>query len=455
MLDILNRINSVLWGPATLVLFMGTGVFLMCRLQWLPLRKIFYAMKLLVHSGKKDTQGDISGFQSLMTSLAACIGTGNIAGVASAMVLGGPGALVWMNISALLGLSTIFSETLLTMLYRRKNKNKEMSGGPMYVMADGIGGCAGKVMAAAFSVFAVGASFGIGNMTQSNTAAAALFSAWRFPKALTGAAMALLTMAVIVGGIKSIGKFCGFFIPAAAVIYTGCAAAVIIANKDNVMPGICQMLKMAFSPTAFAGGLGGTVTISLFQTVKWGVARGVFSNESGLGSAPIAAAAARCENPVHQAYIQMTGPIFDTVIMCTVTGLAIAASGVLETFSESSLMYDGAALTTAAFSTVLGKAAPSIIAAAMAGFALPTIIGWAYYGEKALEYITDKKAAIWVYKIVYSGAVFFGAVKPMAVIWAFSDMMNGLMAIPNLMTVLFFSTKVKKVVQKNQILQKD
>lgn len=458
MLHLLNAINSVLWGPATLVLFMGTGLFLMCRLRFLPLRKIFYAIKLLVYSGKEDmytgqkssVRGDISGFQSLMTSLAACIGTGNIAGVASALVLGGPGALVWLNISALLGLSTIFSESLLAMLYRRENKNKEMSGGPMYVMADGIGGCTGRIMAAAFSVFAVGASFGIGNMTQSNTAAAALFSAWHLPKVLTGAAMALLTMAVIVGGVKSVGKFCGVFVPAAAVIYTGCAAAVIIGNRSHLIPSLVTMLEMAFSPQACAGGLGGTLTISLFQAVKWGVARGVFSNESGLGSAPIAAAAARCEKPVDQAYIQMTGPVFDTVIMCTVTGLAIIASGVLETGGEVLFGGDGAAVTAAAFETVLGSRAKDVIAASMAAFALPTMIGWAYYGEKALEYITDKKTVIWVYKIVYCCAVFFGAVKPVDLIWAFSDMMNVLMALPNLLTLLFLSTHIKNAVQNHE-----
>ena len=416
VLEFFNAVNAVLWGPATLLLFMGTGFFLMCRLKWLPLRKVFYAVRLLIHSaalnkdGKDKAAGDISAFQSLMTSLAACIGTGNIAGVASAMVLGGPGALVWMNISALLGLSSIFTESLLAIMYRRKNKNNEMSGGPMYVMADGIGGCPGRLMAAAFSIFTVGASFGIGNMTQSNTAAGALKLAWQLPEQITGIAMAALTLLVIVGGIQSVGKFCGIFVPVSAVIYTGACLLVIVCHADGLLDGL--------------------------KAIKWGVARGVFSNEAGLGSAPIAAAAARCNHPVHQAYIQMTGPVFDTVVMCTLTGLAICASGCLGTAGADGVLYDGAALTAAAFATVLGPAADDVICAAMIGFAMPTIIGWAYYGEKALEYMTDKKAVLWAYKIAYSGAVFLGAIKPAALIWAFSDMMNGLMALPNLLTLI-------------------
>lgn len=442
VLEFFNAVNAVLWGPATLLLFMGTGFFLMCRLKWLPLRKAFYAVRLLIHSaalnkdGKDKAAGDISAFQSLMTSLAACIGTGNIAGVASAMVLGGPGALVWMNISALLGLSSIFTESLLAIMYRRKNKNNEMSGGPMYVMADGIGGCPGRLMAAAFSIFTVGASFGIGNMTQSNTAAGALKLAWQLPEQITGIAMAALTLLVIVGGIQSVGKFCGIFVPVSAVIYTGACLLVIVCHADGLLDGLKEMFCMAFSLRACAGGFCGTAAAGLFKAIKWGVARGVFSNEAGLGSAPIAAAAARCNHPVHQAYIQMTGPVFDTVVMCTLTGLAICASGCLGTAGADGVLYDGAALTAAAFATVLGPAADDVICAAMIGFAMPTIIGWAYYGEKALEYMTDKKAVLWAYKIAYSGAVFLGAIKPAALIWAFSDMMNGLMALPNLLTLI-------------------
>ena len=372
MLEIFNGINRVLWGPGTLLLFIGTGIFLMCRLRWMPWRRIGYGIRLLIRPSKAGGRdGDISSFQSLMMSLAACIGTGNIAGVASAMVLGGPGALVWMNISAMLGLSTAFSESLLTMLYRRKNKNGEMSGGPMYVMVDGIGGCTGKIMAAAFSVFTVGASFGIGNMTQSNTAASVLFESWHFPPVLTGLFLSVLTMAVIFGGVKSVGKFCGVFVP-------------------------------------------------------------------------VAAAAASYDNPMHQAYIQMTGPVFDTIIMCTMTGLAIAASGCLGMRGADGHLLDGVALTAAAFKTVLGPFADAVISISMFCFAIPTIIGWAYYGEKALEYLTDKKAVLWAYKIIYSGAVCFGAIKPLAVVWAFSDMMNGLMALPNLLTLLLLNNQVRK-----------
>ena len=445
MLEIFNGINRVLWGPGTLLLFIGTGIFLMCRLRWMPWRRIGYGIRLLIRPSKAGgTDGDISSFQSLMMSLAACIGTGNIAGVASAMVLGGPGALVWMNISAMLGLSTAFSESLLTMLYRRKNKNGEMSGGPMYVMVDGIGGCTGKIMAAAFSVFTVGASFGIGNMTQSNTAASVLFESWHFPPVLTGLFLSVLTMAVIFGGVKSVGKFCGVFVPVAAAAYILCCLAVIAGHAGCLPEGLNRMFSEAFSVKAAAGGIGGTMTAAMLRAMKWGVARGVFSNEAGLGSAPIAAAAASYDNPMHQAYIQMTGPVFDTIIMCTMTGLAIAASGCLGMRGADGHLLDGVALTAAAFKTVLGPFADAVISISMFCFAIPTIIGWAYYGEKALEYLTDKKAVLWAYKIIYSGAVCFGAIKPLAVVWAFSDMMNGLMALPNLLTLLLLNNQVRK-----------
>lgn len=444
MLELLDKINAVIWGPATLALFMGTGIFLLLRLKGLPVLNIGYAIKLLLKKEKRDKNpGDISSFQSLMTSLAACIGTGNIAGVASAMILGGPGALIWMNISTLLGLSTIFTESLLSMLYRRKNKKGEMSGGPMYVMVDGIGGKTGYIMAAAFSVFAVCASFGIGNMTQSNTVAEALFDTWKFPSYVTGIIMAAVTFFVIVGGVKSIGKFCGVFVPAAAIFYIGCCLAVILCNTAHLKEGLAEMFSMAFSVRSVTGGFGGAVTASMFSAMKWGVARGVFSNEAGLGSAPIAAAAAKTGHPVRQAYIQMTGPVFDTMVMCTLTGLAVAASGVLGMNNENGVMYNGVALTMKAFETVLGEAGKYVITFGIVGFAVPTVLGWAYYGEKALEFLTSSSAVLWGYRAVYSFAAFLGAVKPLEIIWGFADAMNGLMALPNLICIVMLSNKAR------------
>lgn len=444
MYGLLEKINAVIWGPATLALFIGTGIFLLIRLKGLPVLNIGYAVKLLFKRERKDkNSGDISSFQSLMTSLAACIGTGNIAGVASAMVLGGPGALIWMNISTLLGLSTIFTESLLSVIYRRKNKNGEMSGGPMYVMTDGIGGKTGRIMAVVFSVFAVGASFGIGNMTQSNTVAEALFDTWRLPSGVTGIMMTAVTFLVIVGGIKSIGKFCGIFVPVAAIFYIGCCLAVILCNTAHLKEGLSEMFSMAFSVKSVAGGFGGAVTASIFSAVKWGVARGVFSNEAGLGSAPIAAAAAKTNQPVRQAYIQMTGPVFDTMIMCTLTGLAVAASGVLGMSDENGVLYSGVALTMRAFETVLGEAGKYVITFGIVGFAVPTVVGWAYYGEKTLEFLTSNSAALWGYRIVYSLAAFFGAVKPLEIIWGLADAMNGLMALPNLIAILLLSSQAR------------
>ena len=440
--------NAVLWGPASLVLYMGTGLYLLVLLKGHPIIKIGSALKLLIPAGRRKdsrSRGDISPFQSLMTSLAACIGTGNIAGVACAMVLGGPGALIWMNLSALTGLSTIFTENLLTMIYRRKDGRGEMAGGPMYVMEDGIGGRTGRSMAVLFSVFAIGASFGIGNMTQSNTAAQAVREVWHLSEKTTGILLCGLTFAVIAGGVRCIGKICGLLVPPASLFYIGACIFVIAVNSGDLKDGLAEMFRMAFSARAVSGGIGGAVTASMFSAMKWGIARGVFSNESGLGSSPIAAAAAKTDHPVKQAYIQMTGPVIDTMIMCTLTGLAISASGVLGATDSSGHMITGAALTIKAFSTATGQWAEAVIAICIAGFALPAIIGWGYYGEKAVAYLTGRPQILWLYRILYSLAAYAGAVRPLELVWGFSDMMNGLMALPNLICILLLSRQAKNV----------
>jgi len=443
--QLLENLNRIIWGPVTLCIFLGTGIFYLVSLKFLPWRRLGYALKLVFTPEKqKETEnGDISPFASLMTSLGACMGTGNIVGVACAMVLGGPGALVWMCLSAMTGLPTIFAESVLSVRYRKKGCSGGMCGGPMYVMENGIGHLSGRILAVLFSLMTVGASFGIGNMTQANAVAASLAKVWHVPERVTGICLTICVFLVLVGGIKSIGRVCGICVPAASILYMGCAAAVIILNYKNIPDGLNEMLRMAFSVRAVSGGMGGSVTASVFTAMKWGIARGVFSNEAGLGSAPIAAAAAKTDSAVRQGYIHMTSAFLDTVVMCSVTGLAIAASGVLGMKDSSGQLVTGVALTMEAFGTVL-SCGGHILCFGMIFFAFPTLLGWAYYGEQALGYLVPSKRAVFVYRILFCAAAYLGAVKPLQMVWDFSDVMNGLMAVPNLLCLWIMSGKVRE-----------
>lgn len=445
MENLLQSINRIIWGPATLVVFLGTGLFFLIKLRFLPWRNLGFALKLVFNPVRegKGSEGDISPFASLMTSLGACMGTGNIVGVACAMVLGGPGALIWMCISAMLGLPTIFAETVLSMRYRQKNVNGQMCGGPMYVMAKGIGGYFGKVLAALFAILTIGASFGIGNMTQSNAVAAAVHNIWHVPESITGILLMAAVFLVLIGGIQCIGSVCSVFVPITSLFYIGCAIAVIVLNYRNIPDGLYEMFQMAFSIKSISGGLGGAITSSAFLAMKWGIARGVFSNEAGLGSAPIAAAAARSDAAAKQGYIHMTGAFLDTVIMCTVTGLAIAASGVLGMKDSSGRLVTGVHLTIKAFDTVLGFGG-YVIVLGMIFFAFPTLIGWAYYGEKALEYLTKSKQMIFWYRIIFCLMIYVGAVKSLQIVWDFADIMNGLMAVPNMLCLWILWREVRE-----------
>jgi len=297
--EIMAAINNFVWGPVMLALLMGTGIFLTVRLKFLPWRNLGYALKSVFKKpdpAKKEDKGDISPFQSLMTALAATIGTGNIVGVATAMVLGGPGALVWMWISALFGLSTKYGESVLAVKYRETNAQGEMAGGPMYAMKNGFKiKWIGSTLAVLFSIFAVVASFGIGNMTQANSIANAVLNTFGVPTWITGLIITSLALVVLLGGIKSIGKVSGILVPFMAVFYFAAGVLVILINIENVPAGLAQIFSMAFSPTAIAGGVGGSIIASMLTAMRWGVARGVFSNEAGLGSAPIAAAAAKTD----------------------------------------------------------------------------------------------------------------------------------------------------------------
>ncbi|MDD2413831.1 MAG: sodium:alanine symporter family protein [Eubacteriaceae bacterium] len=446
--EIISAINNFVWGPIMLCLLVGTGVFLTIRLHFLPWRNLGYAIKSVFkrdHSEEHDIEkntGDISPFQSLMTALAATIGTGNIVGVATAMVLGGPGALVWMWISAIFGLSTKYSESVLAVKYREKNKKGEMCGGPMYALKNGLKNKKlGRVLAFFFALFAVIASFGIGNMTQANSISDAVKGTFGIPVWVVGIILTILTLTVLVGGIKSIGKVCGSIVPIMAIFYFLAGLFVIILNFKNIPYGIGQIFTMAFSTKAMAGGTGGMIIAS---ALRYGVARGVFSNEAGLGSAPIAAAAAKTDHPSRQGYINMTGTFFDTIVVCSVTGLVIASSGVLGSTGSDGQLITGVNLTIAAFSSVLGKAGSWIVTIGIILFAFSTILGWEYYGEKSLEYLIPNTIAVKIYRIFFSLVVYIGSTTTLQLVWDFSDTMNGLMAIPNLICLLLLSNEIAK-----------
>lgn len=453
--DIIEKIDNFVWGPVMLVLLVGTGVVLTIRLRFLPWRNLGYALRKTLSKESRKTQkgtGDISPFSALTTALAATIGTGNIVGVATAMVAGGPGALVWMWISACFGLTTKFSECMLAIKYREVNEKGEMSGGPMYTMKHAFRNKKfGAVLGWLFALFAVLASFGIGNMTQANSIASALNTAFSIPTSLSGLVITVLALVIIIGGIKSISKVSQVVVPVMAVFYVIAGVIVIIGNIENLPQGIRMIFTMAFSAKAVGGGLCGAIVASMMQALRFGVARGVFSNEAGMGSAAITAAAAKTESPVGQAYINMTGTFWDTLVVCTITGLAIASSGVLGTVNPATgKLYEGAELTIATFNTVLNVNGYPIggwlISIGIALFAFSTILGWEYHGEKAFEYILKTHKYNMIYRIVFSLIAFIGATTALDIVWNFSDIANALMAIPNLICMLALSGVIAKEV---------
>lgn len=452
--DILTKIDEFVWGPVMLILLVGTAVFLTIRTRFLTWRNLGYALKKVCgrDSRKKDQgTGDVSPFSALTTALAATIGTGNIVGVATAMVAGGPGALVWMWISALFGLTSKFSECMLALKYRETNKNGEMSGGPMYTLKHafkhkGIGSFLGFL----FALFAVLASFGIGNLTQSNSISGALSNTFDIPAWIVGIVLTILALIIILGGISSISKVSSVVVPLMGVFYVIAGLIVIIGNYKNLPSGIATIFSMAFTGKAAAGGVAGTITASLMQSMRWGVARGVFSNEAGLGSAAITAAAATTDSHVRQGYINMTGTFFDTIIVCTITGLAIASSGVLGTVDAAGDLVTGSALTIAAFSTVLGKWGGYLVSIGIVLFAFSTILGWEYHGEKAFEYLFQTPKYNFIYRIIFSCIVYVGATTSLSIVWSFSDIANALMAIPNLICMLALSKEIAVDIQDFQ-----
>lgn len=452
--EIVGLIDTFVWGPVMLVLLVGTGIFLTIRLRFLPWRNLGYALHSVLSKEARTTKrgtGDVSPFSALMTALAATIGTGNIIGVATAMFAGGPGALMWMWISACFGLTSKFSECMLAIKYRETNEKGEMSGGPMYTMKNAFKNKAfGHSMGFLFALFTVLASFGIGNMTQANSISGSLTETFGVPSWITGIALTVLALIIILGGITSISKVSSVVVPVMAIFYVIAGLIVICGNITNVPHGLYLIFGMAFHPQAIGGGVLGTITVSVMNSLRYGVARGVFSNEAGLGSAAITAAAATTDDPVRQGYINMTGTFFDTIVVCTITGLSIAASGVLGTTNAAGEPLQGIQLTMAAFGSVLGPVGSYLVAIGIILFAFSTILGWEYHGEKAFEYLFKSHRFNIIYRVIFSLVVYVGATQTLDLVWNISDIMNALMAIPNLICILLLSNVVASEVKRFQ-----
>ena len=454
---LVSKIDDIVWGPAMLALLIGTGIFLTVRTGFLPWRNLPYALKSTLSKEartKSRGTGDVSPFSALTTALAATIGTGNIVGVATAMVSGGPGALVWMWISACFGLSSKFTECMLAIKYREVNEMGEMSGGPMYTMKKALPKGLGAALGWLFAFFAVVASFGIGNMTQANSISSALNQTAGFNKTVIGIVLTVLTLLIIVGGIKTISKVSSVVVPLMAIFYVIAGIIVIIGNIGNVPAGVVMIFKYAFSVKAVTGGALGTIVASMMSAMRYGFARGCFSNEAGMGSAAITAAAATTDNPVRQGYINMTGTFWDTIVVCTITGLCIASSGALGQINPATgELYQGSALTIQAFRSVLGPVGGWLVTVGITLFAFSTIIGWEYHGEKAYEYIFGIKPIL-VYRLIFSAIVFFGATMQLDLVWNLSDIANALMAIPNLICMLLLSGEVARDMKAFQKIMK-
>ncbi|TZE81241.1 alanine/glycine:cation symporter family protein [Calorimonas adulescens] len=439
LLNINKIVNGIVWGPPMLILIVGTGIFLTLYLGFPQVTKFGYIMKntLLRAFSKKTTgEGDITPFQAVATALAATVGTGNIAGVATAIFLGGPGAIFWMWLSAFFGMVTKYSEVCLSVNYRVKNPDGSFSGGPMYYISNGLNA---KWLAYIFAVFGALAAFGIGNMVQANSTALSLKAGFGIRELYTGIALAVLTGLVIIGGVKRIGQVTEYLVPFMAIIYVIGSLVIILLHIDKIPEAFAMIFENAFTPTAASGGFAGA---TIMMGVRYGVARGVFSNEAGLGSAPIAHAAATVDHPVKQGIYGVFEVFMDTIVICTMTALVILTTGVWNSGKTSS------ELSMYAFETGLpGTWGKFIVVIGLALFAYSTIIGWSYYGEKCVEFLFGPKARL-PYRIIWLPFIGIGAVGGLTELWNLADTLNGLMAIPNLIGVLLLSGVVRKLTKE-------
>ena len=430
----IKALNGIVWGPAMLVLILGTGLFLMFGLRFMPILKLGYGSKMLWRGRESSSgteQGDISAFNALMTSLSATIGTGNIAGVATAIFLGGPGALFWMWMTALVGMATKYAEAVLAVHYRETDANGNKSGGPMYYIKNGLGNRFAW-LGTTFAIFGAMAGFGIGNTIQANSVADALNSKFDIPFEWTGIAIAILVALVLLGGIKRIAHVAGKLVPFMAVSYVLAATAILLMHAEQVPAAFDLIFTYAFTPIAATGGFAGA---AVWAAIRFGVARGIFSNEAGLGSAPIAHASAMTNNPVRQGTIAMMGTFIDTIIICSMTGLVIIVSGAW-TSGET-----GASLSSLAFESAMPGIGSYVVTLGLSVFAFTTILGWSIYSEKCVTYLLGIKAVI-PFRILWILAVPVGAISDLEFIWLVADTLNALMALPNLVALLLLSPVV-------------
>jgi len=431
----ITQLNSIVWGPAMLVLILGTGIYLMLGLQLIPLRKLVYGVVMLWRGRTSSAEGDITPFNALMTSLSATIGTGNIAGVATAIVLGGPGALFWMWCTALVGMATKYAEAVCAVHYREKDEAGDHIGGPMYYIKNGLKSH-WAWLGTVFALFGAIAGFGIGNTVQANSVADVLESSFNVPTWVTGVMLAILVGMVLIGGIRWIAEVAGKLVPIMGIAYVAGGLVILAIHADKIPDALSLIFTHAFTPIAATGGFAGA---AVWAAIRFGVARGVFSNEAGLGSAPIAQATARTNSPVQQGVIAMLETFIDTIIVCSITGLVIIISGAWIDGGAS-----GASLSSAAFEKALPNFGGYIVVFGSAVFAFTTLLGWSFYGEKCVQYLFGFKSIV-PFRLLWIVAVPIGAMGELDLIWLVADTLNALMAIPNLLALLLLSPVIFKL----------
>ncbi|WP_086428005.1 alanine/glycine:cation symporter family protein [Staphylococcus cornubiensis] len=447
MINILEKLNAILWGAPSLILLTGTGLFLTFVLKGMQFTKLIHAFKLAFVPNKKEaeSEGDISNFKALMTSLAGMIGNGNIAGVATAVTLGGPGAIFWMWVVGLLGMTTKYAEALLAMKFRVQNDKGEYSSGPMYYIEKGLGHRF-KFLAVAFAIFGAFAALGIGNSVQSNTIADVMTNSFNVSGFITGIVLVILISLIIFGGLKRISNVAGFFVPMMAIFYIGASVTILIINYDQILPAFGLIFKYAFTPVSAAGGFTGIVVM---QAIQNGVSKGIFSNEAGLGTVALISGNAKAGHPATQALVAMTGTFIVTIIVCTMTGLVLLVTGywdptggLLSGVSHDAKLEAGA-LTSMAFGASLGTLGEYVVSLSVIFFGFSTIIAWFVYGAKCFEYLFGVKYVM-LYGVIYVIATFVGTVANLKTVWLFADTANAMMMIPNLIGILFLYKVIKK-----------
>lgn len=430
-------VNGIVWGPLMLVLILGTGLYLTIGLGFMPIRRLGYGFRMLWRGRRSSEEGDITPFNALMTSLSATIGTGNIAGVATAIAIGGPGAIFWMWCTALVGMATKYAEAVLAVQYREVDERGNHVGGPMYYIKNGLGRH-WKWLGTAFAIFGALAGFGIGNMVQANSVAHVLEANLGLPSWISGVVMAVLVFAVLLGGIQRIARVAGKLVPFMAAVYVAGGLIIILLNLPAVPAALWAIVHHAFTPAAATGGFTGA---AVMLAIQMGVARGIFSNEAGLGSAPIAHAAAKTRDPVRQGTVAMLGTFIDTIIICTITALVIMISGLWDS-GES-----GAALSAAAFGSALPGLGSFIVTFGLMIFAFTTMLGWSVYGERCVEYLFGVRA-ITPFRLLWVAAIPVGAMAQLSFAWLVADTLNALMAIPNLLALLLLSPLVFRLTRE-------